>query len=98
MRHIAAVLFTLLACPAFADWPMLGHDPGRSGATAEEIRPPFERKWYREFLDEGINAGVQPVVAGKRLVIGTLRGVVHCIDTGSGKDVWTHKAGGPVLH
>src|SRR5687768_14555763 len=43
------------ADPADADWPMLGHDAARSGATAAELRPPFARKWYRAFPDEGIN-------------------------------------------
>jgi hypothetical protein len=32
-------------------WPMLAHDPARSGATTTEIRPPFERKWYRLLSD-----------------------------------------------
>jgi hypothetical protein len=77
---------------------MLGHDAGRSGATAAEIRPPFERKWFRAFPDEGINAGVQPVVAGGKVFVGTLRGVLHAIDAETGKDAWVFRAGGPILH
>jgi len=81
-----------------AEWPMLGHDPGRSGATQAEVKPPFERKWVRAFPDEGVMAGVQPVVAGGAVFIGTLHGVVHAIDAETGRDRWTYRAGGPVLH
>jgi hypothetical protein len=101
-RPIAALtlLLTLAASthPARADWPMLGHDAARSGATTTEVRPPFERKWYRAFPEEGLMAGVQPVVARGRLFIGTLRGVLHCIDPETGQDLWTYQAGGPILH
>lgn len=89
-----------MACAADgdSDWPMLGHDAGRSGATSAEVRPPFERKWYRAFPDEGLMTGVQPVVARGRLFIGTLRGVLHAIDAETGADLWTFQAGGPILH
>lgn len=80
------------------DWPMLGHDAGRSGTTAAEIRPPFERKWYRLFPDEGLMAGIQPIVAGGRVYAGTMHGVLHALDVQTGQDVWTFQAGGPILH
>src|SRR5581483_11570419 len=94
------VLIGLLATAARGanDWPMLGHDVTRSGATARGVRPPFTRKWYRAFPDEGINAGVQPMVVGERVYVGTLRGVLHAIVGGSGKDAWTFRAGGAILH
>lgn len=81
-----------------ADWPVLGHDPARSGATADQIRPPFERKWYRLFDDEGLQSGIQPVIARNTLFIGTMRGVFYAIDTTTGEDLWRFKAGGPILH
>ena len=70
-------------------WPMLAHDPARSGTTTQEIRPPFERKWYRLFPDEGIFSGVQPIVADGKVFIGTMKGILHAIDAETGKDVWT---------
>jgi len=79
-------------------WPMLAHDAARSGGTTAEIRPPFSRKWYRLFSDEGLMAGVQPVVAGGCVLVGTLAGVVYAIDAESGRDRWTFRAGGAVLH
>ncbi len=77
---------------------MLAHDPARSGATATEIRPPFDRKWYRLFADEGLMAGVQPVVVDGKVFVGTMAGVLHAIDDATGKDIWTCKTGGAILH
>jgi hypothetical protein len=80
------------------DWPMLAHDPARSGATSAEIRPPFERKWYRLFPDEGLMAGVQPVIKDRKVFIGTLTGILHAIDDDTGQDLWTFKTAGAILH
>jgi outer membrane protein assembly factor BamB len=97
-RIAAALAVALWSCAARADWPMLGHDAARTGATAAEVRPPFERKWYRAFPEEGLMTGVQPVVADGVVYVGTLRGVLHAIDAASGQDRWAFRAGGPVLH
>lgn len=83
---------------AGGNWPMLAHDPARSGATATEIRPPFERKWYRLFPDEGLMAGVQPVIAAGKVFVGTMRGTLHAMDSDTGKDVWIYRAEGAILH
>ena len=83
---------------AAEDWPMLGHDVARSGGTSTEVRPPFSRQWYRLFPDEGLQSGVQPVIAGGRVFLGTLGGVLHALDADTGQDVWTFKAAGPLLH
>ena len=90
--------FLLIAGTRADDWPMLGHDPGRSGSNPNEIRPPFTRKWYRLFPDEGIQSGVQPVIANGKVYLGTLAGVMHAIDATTGKDLWTYKSSGPILH
>ena len=94
---LIAALF--IAANSFADdWPMLGHDAARSGGTVTELRPPFIRKWYRLFPDEGIQSGVQPVIANGKVFVGTLAGVVHVMDAQTGKDLWSFKTGGPILH
>jgi len=77
---------------------MLARDPARSGATATEIRPPFERKWYRLFPEEGLMAGVQPVIAGGKVFVGTMRGTLHAMDCDTGKDAWVYRADGAILH
>lgn len=81
-----------------ADWPMLAHDVARTGATSTEIRPPFERKWYRLFPDEGLMAGVQPIIADGKVFIGTMAGILHAMDSDTGKDLWVFKTGGAILH
>src|SRR3954449_4441256 len=94
----ALLLIALTTSLASADWAMLAHDISRSGATSDEIRPPFERKWYRLFPDEGLMAGVQPVIADGKIFIGTMRGIIHAMDEQTGNDLWTYRAGGPILH
>ncbi|MCL5280077.1 MAG: PQQ-binding-like beta-propeller repeat protein [Planctomycetes bacterium] len=104
--RLSAGILLLWTCASIAggaevsagDWPMLAHDPGRSGATATEIRPPFERKCYRLFPEEGLMAGVQPVIAAGRVFIGTMRGTLHAMDSDTGKDVWVYRAAGAILH
>ena len=77
---------------------MLAHDCARSGATATEIRPPFERKWYRLFPDEGLMSGVQPVIADGKVFVGTMRGMLHAMDADSGDDAWVYRSEGAILH
>jgi hypothetical protein len=87
-----------ISAAATNDWPMLAHDPARSGTSPAELRPPFQRKWYRLFPDEGLMAGVQPVIAEGRVFVGTMRGILHAIDAETGRDLWTFQAGGTILH
>jgi len=77
---------------------MLAHDPARTGATTAEVRPPFERKWYRLFADEGLMAGVQPIIADRKVFVGTMRGTLYAIDSETGRDVWAFKTAGAILH
>ena len=99
LLHLGCFWPSTHASPLSEDaWPMLAHDPERSGATPTEIRPPFERKWYRLFADEGLVAGIQPIVAGRKVFVGTMAGVLHAIDSDTGKDLWSFKAAGAILH
>jgi len=86
------------AAGAEDSWPMLAHDPGRSGATSTEVRPPFERKWYRLFPDEGLMAGIQPIIADGKVFVGTMAGILHAIDDATGNDIWAFKSPGAILH
>jgi hypothetical protein len=95
------VLFGLSVCAVAAgeeSWAMLAHDAGRTGATSSEVRPPFERKWYRLFGDEGLMAGIQPIVADGKVFVGTMGGRLYAIDSETGGDIWTFKTGGAILH
>jgi len=102
---LSILLTTFASMPAVcaADWPMLGNTASRSGSTIDEVRPPFARKWFRAFPDEGIMTGVQPVIADGRVFIGTLRGRMYAIDAETGVNAWrmpggAYAAGGAILH
>jgi outer membrane protein assembly factor BamB len=77
---------------------MLAHDAARTGATQTEIRPPFERKWYRLFTDEGLMAGIQPIIADGKVFVGTKAGILHAMDSDTGRDLWKFKTDGAILH
>ena len=93
-----AVLSPLRAATDTNSWPMLAHDPERSGGTPAAIRPPFERKWYRLFASEGLMSGIQPIVAEGKVFLGTLRGTFYALDAETGKDLWHSTCGGAILH
>jgi hypothetical protein len=95
---LAIALLTATANLLQADWPMLGRDALRSGSTPAEIRPPFERKWYRLFADEGLKSGVQPIIVNGTVYLGTMAGKLYAIDAETGADIWVYQAGGPILH
>lgn len=84
--------------PAPTEWPMLAFDAARRGGNPATLRPPFARKWYRMFADEGLQSGVQPIIAGGRVFLGTLRGTLHAIDAETGRDAWVFRTSGPILH
>ena len=92
------LLWSNSAVRAEDSWPILAHDPGRSGATSTEIRPPFERKWYRLFPDEGLMAGIQPIVADGKVFVGTMAGTLHAMDGATGEDVWAFETPRAILH
>lgn len=100
--HLPWVFCVALACVPVTtraqDWPMLACDVARSGATTTEIRPPFDRKWYRLFPAEGLMSGVQPVIAEGKVFLGTLRGTLHAMDCDTGADVWVYRSVGAILH
>lgn len=43
-------------------------------------------------------AGVQPVVASGKVFVGTMAGALHALDEADGKDLWSCKTGGAILH
>jgi len=43
-------------------------------------------------------AGVQPVIKGGKVFIGTMRGTLHAIDDNTGRDVWVFETPRAILH
>jgi hypothetical protein len=89
-----------------ADWPMWRHDAGRTAATSEPLPEKLELIWSRElppprpaFRETRLqfDKGYEPVVAGKRLILGSSReDCIVAFDTDTGAEVWRALAGGPV--
>lgn len=99
--RIVTILFLaglVVSVARAADWPMLGMNAQRTGWTSEAVSGPPIRKWYRSFHGEGLADGVQAVVADGRVFIGTMHGTLHAIDAETGKDQWSRKLGGAILH
>jgi hypothetical protein len=96
MLHLLAGLTLLLS--AQDDWPTLHRDLQRSGYTAETLKGPFERKWFRDFHDEMIATRVEAIVAGDKCYVGTFAGRLHALHVADGSTAWTFQAAGPIGH
>ncbi len=98
MRAITAILL-LQAIPAAADdWPQLQNGPRRLGFSPERIDTPLRNAWAVPFSPERLHPQAQPVAAGGRVFIGTEMGTFHAFEAATGKRLWKHEAGGPILH
>lgn len=101
------VIFLFLSAFAHAaDWPMWRHDPGRTAATTQKMPAEPHLLWSRElpplrpaFKEPRLqfDRGYEPVVAGKRLLVGSSReDCVIAFDTETGAELWRALANGPV--
>ncbi len=96
-----ALFCTLLAAVemrARAEWPTLHRDNQRSGYTDELVSGPYERKWFRSFVEEMIGARVEPIVAEGLCFVGTYAGNVYALRITDGSTAWRFEAGGAVGH
>ena len=107
-RLILIAPFLLLVVPFLHadDWPMWRHDAGRTGTSSQ---PPFATphlQWTRQlppltpaFRNSRLqfDAGYEPVVAGKTLVVGSSRDdSVTAYSTETGDQRWRFYTSGPV--
>jgi len=91
--------FACLAAAAVAlaaDWPQLQCDAAHTGYTPDQPSHPFSVKWVRD-LDQPTQASLQPIVADGKVFVGTGRGNLLALDRVTGKTLWTHKTGAPIL-
>ena len=79
-----------------SDWPQLQHDPQRTGYTPDEVQPPYTFLW--KWNEVPLASRTQPVVAGGRLFIGGLDGVMYARDAQTGAPLWTFATGGAIRH
>jgi hypothetical protein len=94
-----ASLASLVLLLAVQDgWPTVHKDAQRSGYTAETVRGPYERKWFRDFHDEMIASRVEAIVAEGKCFVGTFAGRLHALNNVDGTTAWTFEARGAIGH
>ncbi len=74
-----------------SDWPMFGHDPGRSFASPDACITKVSAaalvpKWY---VHTGAPVTAQPAVVHGVVYVGDAAGTMHAIDAASGTQRWT---------
>ncbi|MDA7897700.1 PQQ-binding-like beta-propeller repeat protein [Akkermansiaceae bacterium] len=89
-----------------ADWPMWRNDTGRTAQSAEVLADNLSLQWSRRlpplkpaYRDNRLqfDAGYEPIVLGKRLVVGSSRDdSVTAFDTETGEEAWKFFTDGPV--
>jgi hypothetical protein len=79
-------------------WPTLHKDPQRSAYIPELLKGPCERKWFRDFHDEGIPPRVEAIVADGKVFVGTLIGRMRALDVKTGETLWTYEVAAPIGH
>ena len=78
-----------------ADWPQLQGNPGHTGYTSDEPKPPYALKWIRQ-LKQPTHPGVPPIVAKGKVFLGTAWGNLLALDGNTGETTWTFKTGSAI--
>lgn len=83
-----------------ADWPQYRHDAQRSGrAGSGYTAGPDGRlhlQWAYSF-GERVEVEVEPIVAGDRVFVGSMSGLMTALNAADGSVLWEHQAG-PIPH
>jgi outer membrane protein assembly factor BamB len=79
-----------------SDWPQLGHDAQRTNYSPVQVDPPYCYAW--KWYEVPLASRAQPVVAGGRLFVGSMNGVLYARDAATGAPLWTFATQGPIRH
>lgn len=85
---------------ADADWPQLGRDAQRTGASPQRVAGPY--RFYWRWAEVPFASRAQPVVASGRLFIGSLNGTMYAVDAaydargGPPSILWQRDLGSPI--
>lgn len=107
------VTVLLLTCPAAGlragDWPMFGHDPGRTFASPEDLPdrlalrwslrlPPLQPAWPDQPRVR-TDAAYRPIVVGSLMIVASSHDdSVAAYDLADGREAWRFFTGGPVRY
>ncbi len=112
ISSLVVVFLALLGMARADEWPMVQHDPGRSGITAEDLRFPLAPVWRympanpplpawsqpgKELHRMDFDYAFQPVAAGGLVYFASSSDdTVRAVDAATGKRVWRFAADGPI--
>ncbi|MDC0156162.1 PQQ-binding-like beta-propeller repeat protein [Verrucomicrobia bacterium] len=78
-----------------SDWPTYRGNTNRSGKSNAGVSPELDPAWETE-IGDGDRLSSVIVADGKLFVAEIDAHAVHCLDTSTGKILWTHVAGGRI--
>jgi outer membrane protein assembly factor BamB len=97
---VSILLWTLTANAAIAsDWPVFGHDPGRSGSTEDKQLTTasvagLRERWHIKLSDVADSA---PIIVGSHLYQTSKDGTTVAIDVTDGRIAWSFTTRGPKI-
>jgi len=65
------------------DWPQFGMNGARTAWSSQKLRPPLRAAWSQDIAG-GVGSG-SPVVIDSTVLVGTMRGELYALHTGTGK-------------
>lgn len=81
---------------AVNDWPQLQGNPGHTGFTPHEPRPPYRLRWASD-LQEPTQSAAQVVLSGDKLFVGTGWGNLYALNLDNGETLWGYRTAAPIF-
>lgn len=72
------------------DWPQYGHDAQRTNASPTAVQAPYCYTW--KWYGPPLASRAQPIVAGGRLFVGGMDGIVYARNASTGASLWRYPA------
>ncbi|HWF34588.1 MAG TPA: PQQ-binding-like beta-propeller repeat protein [Solirubrobacteraceae bacterium] len=92
----ACALLAAVAAPAWADWPMYGHDLANSRDAGSDGPSPVQAQTltpYWSFQSTDGHFTGTPAVSGNTVVVGSTGGMVDALDATTGRLLWSRAVG-----
>jgi hypothetical protein len=99
MRQLVILAAFVTAGVSLAsDWAQVQNGPQHHGYTKDVAAPPYQRAWQKHFGYERIGRCVSAIIADGKVFVGTKQGAMRALKLENGDELWSYKAGGPILH
>lgn len=77
-----------------SDWIQQSHDAQHTSASPTQVDGPFCYTW--KWYEAPIASRAQPVVAGGKLFVGSMTGLIYARNASTGAPLWQYQTGGPI--